>query len=400
MVALGVLRAQIDQHQMRVRATGDDVEALGVQRFRQRLCVVDDRARIEFEIRLQRFAKGNALCRNDMHQRAALQTGEYRRIDFLSEGSVLGKDHASARTAQRLVRRRGDDMRMFERIGMNTACDQSREVRHVHHEERADGICNLAKALEIDDARIGRAAGDDDLRLVLFRDGSDFIHVDEVVLPAHRVGHRLEPFARLVDRRAVREMSAGSEVQPHERVARLHKRKKDRLVRLRAGMRLDVSKFAIEKAFGTVDRQLFRDVHIFATAVVTTSRIPLRIFVRQDRALRLKHRFAHDVLGRNQLDFLALARQFFIHRPSDFRIGSRQTAREKTRIPRLSRARYRHHLTSLKVTHRDTAHLARLRTYRVVTRIPLPDIAPVRGDAAIDLVAGGTVTAWPLCTFL
>ena len=40
----------------------------------------------------------------------------------------------------------------------------------------ADRVGDLAEAREIDDARIGRAAGDDQLRLVLLRQLLDLVH--------------------------------------------------------------------------------------------------------------------------------------------------------------------------------------------------------------------------------
>ena len=62
-----------------------------------------------------------------------------------------------------------DDMGVFERDGMHAARDQTGEMRHVDHEIGADPIGDLAEALEVDDARIGRAAGNDQLRLDLER---------------------------------------------------------------------------------------------------------------------------------------------------------------------------------------------------------------------------------------
>ena len=73
---------------------------------------------------------------------------------------------------------------------------QSGEVRHVHQEERADGVGDLAEAREIDDARIGAAAGDDQLGLVLFGQARQFVVVDDLVLAAHAVGHHLVGLAR------------------------------------------------------------------------------------------------------------------------------------------------------------------------------------------------------------
>ena len=52
------------------------------------------------------------------------------------------------------------------------------------------------------------------------REPRDLVDVDAMVVAAHAVGHRLEPFARHVDRRAMGEMPAGGEVEAQEGVAR------------------------------------------------------------------------------------------------------------------------------------------------------------------------------------
>ena len=56
------------------------------------------------------------------------------------------------------------------------------------------------------------------------------------VVAAHAIGHRLEPFARHVDRRAVGQMAAGGQVEAHEGVAGLQQREEHRLVGLAAGI--------------------------------------------------------------------------------------------------------------------------------------------------------------------
>ena len=60
--------------------------------------------------------------------------------------------------------------------------------------------------------------------LCSLREPRNLVHIDAVVVAAHAVGHRLEPFARHVDRRAVGEMPAGGEIEPHEGVAGLQQR--------------------------------------------------------------------------------------------------------------------------------------------------------------------------------
>ena len=69
---------------------------------------------------LQRLAEAHRLGGNDVHQRAALHSREH---DFVDRLCVLGlgEDQAGARTAQRLVRGGGDDLRVRHRRRMRSA---------------------------------------------------------------------------------------------------------------------------------------------------------------------------------------------------------------------------------------------------------------------------------------
>ena len=88
----------------------------------------------------------------------------------------------------------------------------------------------------------------------------------------------------------------------------LQQRQEHRLVHLAAGVRLDVGEAGAEQLLGALDRERLGDVDEFAAAVIAPARIALGVFVGQHRALRLEHRAADDVLGRDQLDLVALAR--------------------------------------------------------------------------------------------
>ena len=126
-----LLRRQIDQHQMVVGAAGDKLVAAGEDLLGQRLGVGDHGVRVVAELRRQRLVERHRLGGDHMHQRAALQAGEHRRVDLLGEVLVVGEDHAAARAAQRLVRRGGDDMGVRERRGMRAARHQPGEMRDV-----------------------------------------------------------------------------------------------------------------------------------------------------------------------------------------------------------------------------------------------------------------------------
>ena len=82
---------------------------------------------------------------------------------------------------------------------------------------------------------------------MLLGEPRDRVHVDALIVAAHAIGNRLEPFAGQIDRRAMRQMAARGEIEPHERVARLHQREKHRLIGLAAGIRLHIGESAVEQ---------------------------------------------------------------------------------------------------------------------------------------------------------
>ena len=288
-LATEALRPEIDEDQMRVGATGDDGKAVAAQGFRQCLGVLDDILHVEFVVGRKRLAEGDRLRRNRMHQGTALQARKHGGVDFPRQLLVVGEHQAAARAAERLVCRRSDDVSVGERAWMRAAGDESGEMRHVNHEYGADRIRDFAEAREINHARIGGAAGDDDFRLCVVRERLDFVIVDALIVAPHAIGDRLEPLARHVHGRAVGKMAAGGEVEPQIGIARLHGGHKSGLVRLTAGMRLHIGEAAIEQFFRAVDGKLLDHVDPLATTVIALARITLGVFVGEHRALRFQH---------------------------------------------------------------------------------------------------------------
>ena len=269
-----------------------------------------------------------------MHQRSALHSGEYRRIEFFRQFLVIGEDGAAARPAQRFVRRCGHDMRMRQRARMRAAGNEAGKMRHVHHQIGTDFVGNVAEAAKVDDARIGRATGDDHLRMMLFGEPLNLIHVDEVIVAAHAVRHHLEPAAGQVDRRTVGEMATRREIESHKGIAGLHQRHEHFGIGGRAGMRLHIGEAAAEQAGRALDRQPFGGVDELAAAVIALARQTFGIFVGEYRALRLKHRAADDVFRRDQFDVVALPAEFEFYRFGDFRIAFAKRSGEEILVSR------------------------------------------------------------------
>ncbi len=293
------------------------------------LRVVDDVLGIVAERGPEGLAQRNRLGRDHVHQRPALDAGEDRRVDLLADLVVHREDHAAARAAQRLVRGGGDDVRVRQRARVHLAGDQPGEMRHVDHQIGADRIRDLAELREVDDARIGGPAGDDDLRLVLGGEARNLVEIDARVLAPHAVLHGVEPLARIVGRGTVGQMPAGGERHAHDGVAGLGEREERAEVGLGAGMGLGVDEGAVEQLLRPLARQILDHVHIFAAAVIAPARIALGVFVGHHRALGLEHRGGDQVLRGDQLDLVLLTRKLAPDRGLDLGVRLAERGVEK-----------------------------------------------------------------------
>ena len=314
---------------MVVGAARNDPQAFIGQAGGQRFGIGDDLRGIGLEFRLQCIAEGHSLGRDHMDQRAALQTREHRRVELFGERFVIGQDDPRTRPAQALVRGRGDDMGVREGRGVRAARNKAGKVRYIGEQIGAHFIGDFAEPGKVPVARVGSAAADDQLGLMLTGQGSDRVHVDLLVLGAHAIGDRLEPLAAHVDGTAVGQVPARIEIEPHKGVAGIEQREEHRLVHLAARIGLNVGEFAAEQFLCPFNCQRFDHVGIFAAAIVALARIALSVFVCEDRTGRFQHGQAGDVFGRDQFDVAALAFQLVLNRGMNFGIGFGQMGSEK-----------------------------------------------------------------------
>ena len=318
----GELRAQVDEHQVVVRAARDDLVA-ALDEGGGHGCGVLLHLRLILLVGgFQRFAEGYGLGGDDVLQRTALDAREDGRIedlrhhlhDALRRGLAPGvlevlahQDDAAARAAQGLVGRRGDDMRVFHGVLQQPRGDQTGRVGHVHHQQRAHLVGDLAHAFVIPLARVGRGAADDQFRLALQGLALHGVVVDHARGLVELIAHGLEIFTRHVDRRTVREVSSVCKVQSHERIARLHAGEENGHVGLCARMGLHVGVLRAVETADALDGQRLDLVHDLAAAVVARSGIAFGVFVGQDRTHGLHHLVADEVLRSDQFDAMHLA---------------------------------------------------------------------------------------------
>ena len=232
----------------------------------------------------------------------------------------LGQDQAAARTAQGLVGGGGDEVGDTDRAGVVACRDQTGVVRHVHEQISTDAVGDGAEALPVDDQRVSGCSGHDHLGLV-FVGQLLYLVVIDLFLVVQAVLDGVVQLAADVHRGAVGQVAAVRQTHAQNGVAGLEHGNVHALIRLRAGMRLDVGIFGTEQRLGAVDGQLLGHVDEFAAAVIALAGIALGVFVGQLAALRFHHCRAGVVFRGDQLDVILLATVFVLNRGPKFGIG-------------------------------------------------------------------------------
>src|SRR5690348_11490070 len=96
---------------MIVGAASANAESAARQLRRERLRVRHHLLLILGELRLHRLLQTNSLCRDDVLERTALISGKRDPVEFFRV-FFAAKNEPAARTAQSLVRRRGNEIRV------------------------------------------------------------------------------------------------------------------------------------------------------------------------------------------------------------------------------------------------------------------------------------------------
>ena len=76
---------------------------------------------------------------------------------------------------------------------MKASGDKTRKMSHVDHEISANAVGNATEGFKVPDTRIARAAGNNNLGLMFFRQTLHLLHINTVIVLTNGVSHRLEP---------------------------------------------------------------------------------------------------------------------------------------------------------------------------------------------------------------
>mmetsp|Transcript_35060 Transcript_35060/g.74781 ORF Transcript_35060/g.74781 Transcript_35060/m.74781 type:complete len:299 (-) Transcript_35060:161-1057(-) len=267
--------------------------------------------------------------------RSSLKGREYSLVNLVLEPPLVlaEEDHTRSRPAETLVCRGGHDITELERRCLLVGRDQSRNVRHVHQEEGAVGVGDLAKPLVVPVSGVGRATANYHGRLEEARIPRQLVVVDDARHGIHLVGEGFE-----VDRRSahglagvlllgvgvepVREMTSGGKVEPHDAIVRREKGGVHSEVGGTAGVGLDVNPPLLRiqsiRLEGALLAELLDLVNDFVSTIVPGVGEALGVFVRQRRAEAFHDRAGGEVLGRDELERRVLAKLLLLDEVMEF----------------------------------------------------------------------------------
>ena len=196
---------------MIVRASSNEFEAVVDQRFCESLRIFHDLLNVCFEFGFERFAERHRFCRDDVLERAALNSRKNFRVqrfcDFMIRSNAkIMPPRGPAR--QSFVCRRCNIIRVADRRGVNACRNEPGEVSHVDDESGADIIRDFSEQFEIKMTRISAITSDQQFWFMFSCLIQNQIVVDAARFRVEPVEYRLVKRSAKIDRRAMSEMPA------------------------------------------------------------------------------------------------------------------------------------------------------------------------------------------------
>ncbi len=237
------------------------------------------------------------------------------------------------------------------------AGDQTGEVGHVHHQDGADLVGDLAHPAVVDVPGIGAEAGQQDQWLDLDRLALDGVVIEQEGLAVHGVAMRLEHLARGIEPVAVREVAPRGEIHAQQPLiaqpladlvplggrqlvpvpgsqgtgplgcqelghgGQLDARSEDGPegdeVGIRAAVRLGIGVRRAEELAGPLVRQVLDRIDVVAAGVESVVGNPFGVLVGQQVGHGALGRQRRIVFAGDQLDVAPLVGQLLDDRPGD-----------------------------------------------------------------------------------
>ncbi len=178
------------------------------ERIRKRARVFHREPLKLLELLRPRQLEGHAHGRKLVDVRPALRAGENRHVNLVRLVLVGGENDRAAWPAQRLVRGEHGNVGNADGIRIHARDGKPSRVSDICHQQRADGIRNLAEFLPVRRPRVRRVSGDDDARLVLARQVHDLVVIQSLGLWINAIRDDAVAFTRDIELGAVSEVAA------------------------------------------------------------------------------------------------------------------------------------------------------------------------------------------------
>ena len=175
----------------------------------------------------------------------------------------------------------GDDIGIGRRRGMHLACNQAREMSHIHQEQRAAFIGNGAETLKIKNAWVGGISGNKQFRFAGQCLAAHSIIVELTAFLVQGIGLSMKILAGYGYLGPMGEMAAMGKRHAKDGIAWVQKGEKHRQVGRGARIGLHIDMIHPEDGLGTLNGQGFDPVDQLLALIITLAHVPFRILVGQ-----------------------------------------------------------------------------------------------------------------------
>ena len=312
----------VEEAEVVLGAVADELVALGHELLREDLAVGLDLLGVLGPLGGHNLLHLGADGGDLVHVGTALEAGEDGLVDLALEVSGLAvaanlaeEDEAGAGAAEGLVGGGGDNVAGLEGALEDLAGDEASNVGHVHHEEAADGVAELADALVVEVLGVGGGANDDHGGAEHLGGALHLGVVDDAV-GIGVVGEGLEEDGGGGDLllggvEAVGEVAAAGEVEAHDAGVGLEEAGVDGEVGRGARVGLDVDGpdggVEAEGGEGALLGDGLDDINVLRTAIVAGTDLTLGVLVGEGGAEAVEDGLRGEVLGGDHLEAAVLA---------------------------------------------------------------------------------------------
>mmetsp|Transcript_54040 Transcript_54040/g.156028 ORF Transcript_54040/g.156028 Transcript_54040/m.156028 type:complete len:412 (-) Transcript_54040:6-1241(-) len=331
------LGLQVPQDQVVFCTSRGDSVSVRRESGRKCLSILLHLLRIQLEFRGHDFLQLSGNSGNLVFVGPSLQGRENSLVDLWFEITLVlsEEDHTSTGSTKRLVRGGGDDIAEFERRGLFSSGNQTRNVGHIHHQQGTVGVGNLSEFGIVPVTRVRRSSANDQGRLEQTGITSQLFIVNVSGFGVDAVGKRLEVdrggrdslsgvFLLRIGVESVGQVTTTGQIQSHDTVVWSQQGGVNGKVSGGSRVRLDVYSplFRVQSVRfqGALLTKLLNLVNYFISSVITSMGKTLSILIGKSRSQAVHDGLGGEVLRSNQFQRTPLTGLFLLDQIEHFRV--------------------------------------------------------------------------------